>query len=63
MQKGQAVLAVAICVGTLFVQGCEVALVGAGAGTVAYLKGDLEAMFEEGPQPGARSCLEGVGQA
>ena len=47
MQKGQAVLAVAICVGILFVQGCTVALVGAGAGTVAYLKGDLEAMFEE----------------
>ena len=42
-----AVLAAVFCTGAVLINGCAVALVGAGAGTVAYIKGSLEAVLED----------------
>ena len=48
MRKRQAVLMLIVCGSAFFMQGCTAALlVGAGAGTVAYLKGDLNAVMSE----------------
>ncbi len=49
MAKGLtlAVLAAVFCTGALLVNGCAVVLVGAGAGTVAYIKGSLEAVVKD----------------
>lgn len=48
MRKRQAVLVLIVCGSAFFMQGCTaVLLVGAGAGTVAYLKGDLNAVMSE----------------
>jgi len=47
MAKKQIFLALLVCLSAVFMQGCAVALVGAGAGTVAYLKGSLEAVVDE----------------
>jgi len=47
MNKKQIALVVIICSLLSLVSGCAVALVGTGAGTVAYLKGNLEAVLEE----------------
>lgn len=44
MQKRKVALAVLLVLAAAVVQGCVVAAVGAGAGTVAYLRGDLEAV-------------------
>ena len=42
MQRNKVVLVVLLVLTGALVQGCIVAAVGAGAGTVAYLRGDLE---------------------
>jgi hypothetical protein len=42
MEKNKVVLVVLLVLTAAVVQGCVVAAVGAGAGTVAYLRGDLE---------------------
>jgi len=47
MDKKQVALIMVICCLVSVVSGCAVVLVGAGAGTVAYLKGNLEAILEE----------------
>ena len=47
MDKKQVALIVVICCLVSVVSGCAVVLVGAGAGTVAYLKGNIEAILEE----------------
>ena len=44
MQKRETILTVLCLMMTVVLQGCLVAAVGAGAGTVAYLRGDLEAV-------------------
>lgn len=44
MQKGKVALTVLCLMTTVVLQGCLVAAVGAGAGTVAYLRGDLESV-------------------
>jgi len=44
MQKSEIVLTVLCLMMTVVLQGCLVAAVGAGAGTVAYMRGDLEAV-------------------
>lgn len=44
MQKREIVLTVLCLMMTVVLQGCLVAAVGAGAGTVAYMRGDLEAV-------------------
>ena len=44
MQKREIVLTVLYLMMTVVLQGCLVAAVGAGAGTVAYMRGDLEAV-------------------
>jgi len=41
------VLVVIFCGGALLIEGCAVALVGAGAGTVAYVKGSLKVVMDE----------------
>jgi len=47
MNRKQVALVLMICSSLIHLQGCAVALVGAGAGSVAYLKGNLEAVLEE----------------
>ena len=47
MRKRQAVLITAICFSAFFASGCAVALIGAGAGTVAYVKGSLKAVLDQ----------------
>lgn len=42
--------------------GCAVALVGAGAGSVAYLRGDLEAMMAEDVDAVYQASLKALGQ-
>ena len=44
MRKEQVFLILVLAGTAVLVQGCAVALVGAGAGTVAYFRGDLEAV-------------------
>jgi hypothetical protein len=44
MQKREIALTVLCLMMTVVLQGCLVAAVGAGAGTVAYMRGDLEAV-------------------
>jgi len=44
MQKREIFLTVLSLMMTIVLQGCLVAAVGAGAGTVAYMRGDLEAV-------------------
>ena len=44
MQKQEIVLTVSYLMMILLLQGCLAAAVGAGAGTVAYMRGDLEAI-------------------
>lgn len=44
MRKGQVFLILVLAGMAILVQGCAVAWVGAGAGTVAYFRGDLEAV-------------------
>jgi hypothetical protein len=44
MKKGKVALIVLCLTMTVVLQGCLVAAVGAGAGTVAYLRGDLESV-------------------
>ena len=44
MQKREVALTVLCLMMTVVLQGCLVAAVGVGAGTVAYLRGDLEAV-------------------
>ena len=44
MQKREIVLTVLYLMMAVVLQGCLVAAVGAGAGTVAYMRGDLEAV-------------------
>ena len=48
MQKRKIVLTVFCLITTFILQGCLVAAVGAGAGTVAYLRGDLETAEAKG---------------
>ena len=48
MQKREIVLIVFCLMMTIVLQGCLVAAVGAGAGTVAYLRGDLETTEAKG---------------
>lgn len=47
MQKQQVFLMLLFLCPLLAVQGCVVAAIGAGAGTVAYVKGDLEVVESE----------------
>ncbi len=48
MKTGKFITAGILCILTLAVSGCMLAAVGASAaGTVAYLKGNLEAVFDE----------------
>lgn len=42
MQKKQVVITILLVGTAVFIQGCVVAAVGAGAGTVAYVRGDLQ---------------------
>ena len=42
MQKKQVVITILFVGTAVFIQGCVVAAVGAGAGTVAYVRGDLQ---------------------
>ncbi len=42
MQKKQVVITILLVGMAVFIQGCVVAAVGAGAGTVAYVRGDLQ---------------------
>jgi hypothetical protein len=42
MRKEQILLAVLLVSTALFIQGCVVVAAGAGAGTIAYVRGDLE---------------------
>jgi len=42
MQKKQVVITILFVGMAVFIQGCVVAAVGAGAGTVAYVRGDLQ---------------------
>jgi hypothetical protein len=44
MQKRETILTILCLMMTFVLQGCLVAAVGAGAGTVAYMRGDLEAV-------------------
>lgn len=44
MQKRETILTILCLMMTVVLQGCLVAAVGAGAGTVAYMRGDLEAV-------------------
>ena len=44
MKKREVVMTILCLMMTVVLQGCLVAAVGAGAGTVAYLRGDLEAL-------------------
>jgi hypothetical protein len=48
MQKREIALIVFCLMMTVVLQGCLVAAVGAGAGTVAYLRGDLETVEAKG---------------
>lgn len=47
MQKQQVFLMLLLLCPLLVVQGCVVAAIGAGAGTVAYVRGDLEVVESE----------------
>ena len=47
MDRKQVAFVLMICGSLICLQGCAVALIGAGAGSVAYLKGNLEAVLEE----------------
>ena len=49
-----------ICAGVIAVQGCAVALVGAGAGSVAYLKGDLEAVLDKNVDQAYQATLKAL---
>ena len=42
MQKKQVVITILFVGTAVFIQGCVIAAVGAGAGTVAYVRGDLQ---------------------
>jgi len=50
MQKKQVVIMILFVGMAVFIQGCVVAAVGAGAGTVAYVRGDLQTVE-------SKSCL------
>ena len=58
-RKKQTVFIV-ICAGVIAVQGCAVALVGAGAGSVAYLKGDLEAVLDKNVDQAYQATLKAL---
>ena len=47
MNRRQIALTLVVCSSLTIVCGCAVALVGAGAGTVAYLKGSLNAVLDK----------------
>ena len=48
MRKGQFILIFLLVGKLVMVQGCIVAAAGAGAGTIAYIRGDLEAVEPKG---------------
>ena len=48
------------CSSLIHLQGCAVALVGAGAGSVAYLKGNLEAVLEEDVSQAYQAALKAL---